>query len=166
MKKRFIGLIFILALVMGSVIIYAAPPRRFERGPDKFNGGYRPQIRENAQHIIHRTAMVIFEARRAAIQRHRFFGLARALAFQQRARELYFDGLYRDAIFLSLRAREMAIQIIRENHGRMRRDFERDEMEERFARDIPRDEELERHIDKRHIGRDDDAVHLKIELDI
>jgi hypothetical protein len=172
MKRLFIGLILAALMVSYSFSIYAAPgnfnggPGKFNDGPSKFNGGPRHQIREDARQIIHRTAMVLVEAQQAVQRKHNFFGLARSFAHQQKAQELYRDGSYRDAIFHSLRARELAIQVIRENRGRLRPEFNRDEMEQRYSRDIPRDEELDRRLDKSKVGRDEDTVHLHFNFDI
>jgi hypothetical protein len=164
MKKWFVGLVLAVLIGTCSLSIYAAPGK-IEIHIGNFNGGGHHQIREDARYVIHRSAMVIFAARRAVEYRHRYFGLARAIAHQQRARELYENGSYREAIFHSLHARELAIQIIRGNRGKMRPDFFRDEKEERYARDLPRDSELDLRV-KEKVGNDDDAVHWKFDLDV
>jgi hypothetical protein len=179
MKRLFIGLLLVAFMVSCSFSIYAAPgkfndghgksndgPDKFNDGHGKFNGGPRHQMQEDARQIIHRTAMVLLEAQRAVKYKHFYFGLARSFAHQQKAQELYKAGSYQDAIFHSLRARELAIQVIRENRGRLRPEFYRDEMEQRYARGIPRDEELDRRLDRSKVGKDDDVIHLHFDFDL
>lgn len=165
MRKLVIGCLFVVLTVTGSISIYAAPGRFHERY-GKFHERRDYHERENCRYIIHRTAMTVFAAQRATQNSHRYGSFAQAITHQQKARELYFQGSYREAIFHSLRAREIAIRIIGENRGQIRREYFRDEMEERYTRDIPRDEELDRRLDKVNIGSDDEAVHLHFDIDI
>ena len=166
MRKWFFGLILGLIIAGGSLSIYAAPPGKFGGGPGKFKGGPSYRIREDARHTIHRTVTVLFEAKRVAERRHRYFGMARAIAYQRKAKELYMADMYRNAIFYSLRARELTIKFIRENRGRVRPEFSRDEMEERYARESPGDNELDVGLDIRNLGSDDEAVRLHFDIDI
>jgi hypothetical protein len=165
MKKWFVGIMVAALIVTCSVSIYAAPGK-FHEGPGKFRNAPEHQIRGDAGYIIHRTATVFFDTQRAVEHGHRNFGYARAIAYQQKARELYLAGAYQDAIFFSLRARDLAFQVIEGNRERPRREFYRDEMEERYRHDSPRDEELELRIDHRKVVRDDDVVRLHFDFDI
>ncbi|HBF38600.1 MAG TPA: hypothetical protein DDW50_14935, partial [Firmicutes bacterium] len=96
------------------------------------------------------------------------FGLARAVFTQQRAREFFMNGNYQDAIFFSMRARRLAIEVIRANRVRVRPEFFPDRLESRYEYQGPDDNELDRRIDKDRgrMGRDDDAVHVRIQLDL
>src|SRR4051794_36310171 len=111
MKKILIGLMLIVLIMGCSLSIYAAPGR--------FHGGHRKSYerpdhreREDGGYIIHRTSMIVFTAQRAGENGHHYEGFAQVIAHQQRARELYMQGSYREAIYHSLRAREFAIRII------------------------------------------------------
>ena len=165
MKKWFVGFMLVALIVTCSVSIYAAPGK-FHEGPGKSHAVPDHQIRGDAQYVIHRTATVFLDAQRAVDHRHYSFGLARAVAYQQKARELYLAGSYQDAIFFSLRARDLAFQIIEGNREKPRREFYRDEMEERYRHSSPRDEELDLKIDKKKVAKDDEVVRLHFDLDI
>jgi hypothetical protein len=166
MKKWSIGLILVALVFTFSFSVYAKPGKFNDEKIGKFHNGPHQQIREDARYIIHRSAMVLFAARRAAERGHRYFGLARAFAHQQKARELYEDGSYREAIFHSLRARDLAFQIIRENREKPGREFFRDDLEDRYTREAPRDNELDLRINLHNIGSDDEAVRFNFDIDI
>jgi hypothetical protein len=175
LKKWLVGLIVLVLLASCSYSIYAAPSFGHNRDRDREHGpgpGPGPvpapqnKIRDDARYIIHRTAAVIDDAQQAAERRHRYMGLAQAVGNQQQARRLYMNGNYRDAIFHSLRARDIALQIIRDNGRRPRPDYFRDNMEERYAHDSPRGDDLDRRLDRQKMGKDDDAIHIRINLDL
>jgi hypothetical protein len=169
LKKWLVGLLVLVLLASCAYSVYAAPRFGHERDRDRGHGpgpGPQNQIRDDARFIIHRTAAVIDDAQQAAERRHRFMGLAQAIGNQQEARRLYMNGNYRDAIFHSLRARDIALQIIRDNGRRARPEYFRDNMEERYAHDSPRGDDLDRRLDRQKMGKDDDAIHIRINLDL
>lgn len=165
MKRWFIGFLLTALLFSCPFNTYAVRDK-FKGGQGEFHNGSRYKGREDARYIIRRTARVLFIARRAAERRQHYFGLARAVAHQRIARQLYWDGAYREAIFHSLRARRIAIKVIRQNNERPSREFYWDRIEEDYTRSAPRDSELDMKIDLTKIGRDDEMVHLEINLDI
>ena len=166
MKKWLIGLTLVVLMVICSMSIYAKHDK-FDGRPGKSydrHGHY--QERDDAGYIIHRTATVVFTAQQAAQHGHHYYGFAQVIAHQQKARELYWAGSYREAIYHSLRARDLAFQIIEGNREKPRREFYRDEMEERYRHSSPRDEELDLKIDKKKVAKDDEVVRLHFDLDI
>jgi flagellar biosynthesis GTPase FlhF len=75
-----------------------------------------------AGQVLHETANYLVRAQRAARFGPYRYGLGKAYAHQEEARNLYFDGQYRRAIDHSLRARKIAQYIIMWNKpGYMRR---------------------------------------------
>ena len=96
---------------------------------------------------------------------HQYFQLAQAVGHQQKSLELYRNGMFRDAIFHSLRARNIAFQIINNNMTRIHQDFAQDRTE-MFYNDGPRDEELDRRLDRNRMYNDEDAGGMKLELDL
>jgi hypothetical protein len=170
MKKFLIGLVLTAFIISCSSSLYASPGKfiiinRHHDGPPPHQRQFTHE-QENARYIIHRTATILFDAQRAAMHGHRSMGLALAIATQSRARELYFNRYYRDAIFHSLRARDLAFRIIRDNRRRVNPAFFPDEVQKRYTYDRPSDEDLDREHNRRRIGSDDDAVHVKVEFDI
>lgn len=123
----------------------------------------RAQERNDASYIIHRTADVVFVAQRATGRRHYYRGLSLAIAHQQKARRLYMAGFYQDAIFHSLRAREIAIVIIRENRENWSGSW--DDREERYRCNAPRDNDLDIKLNLIKIG-DKEAVRISVDLDL
>jgi hypothetical protein len=165
LKKLIIGCMLTCLMIFGSLSIYAAPGK-FYGGYGKSHEKIDDHEREDGRYIVHRTAMVVFAAQRSAEQGHHFLGFTQVIAHQQRAQELYMQGSYREAIFHSLRARELAIQIIGENHGRCEREFFRDEREENYYHSAPRDNELDMKLDMKKMGKDDEVAHIRFYLDI
>lgn len=180
-KKWLIGLLVVVFTMTCSWSIYAnpgsfhkGPPLGPQHGPkegphDDFQNNRRDrELQDDSRYVIHRTAQVIFEAQRAAERGHRPFGLGRAVFAQQRARQLYMNGNYQDAIAFSMRARRIAIDVIQANHFRVRSEFFADRVESRYDHQGPSDAEVDRRMDdhREKMGRDDDAVRIHIELDL
>lgn len=137
----------------------------------KFHGYWHrrnlPQEREDSRYIIRRTSEVISFAQRAALIRHYNSGLARAIAHQQRALELYEAHLYWSAIYHSLRARNLAMIIISRNREQwFEKSFAKDPREEKYRYNGPEDHVLDLLIDLKMIGSDDAVVNIHFELDI
>ena len=166
-KKWVIGLVATVLLVGVSVGVYAKHGRFDYDGPGRsYNAPGRIKERNDSGYIIHRTAETIFMAQQAADHGHRYLGLGAAVAHQQKARELYLSGAYRDAIYHSLRARDIAFQVIVANRERPRREYYRDEMEDRYNHEAPQNKELDIQVDTVKVGKDDALVHLHFGLDI
>lgn len=133
--------------------------REYERREDQ----RREQERNDASYIIHRTADAIFVAQRSTGRRHYYQGMAQAVAHQQKARRLYMAGLYQEAIFHSLRARRIAIQVIQGNREKWSGSW--DAREERYRHNSPHDKDLDIKLNLIKIG-DKEAVRISIDLDL
>jgi hypothetical protein len=167
MRKWLIGMMVVVLAVAFSVGIDAKHNNRF-RGDQDYGYGrpVRMQEREDARYIIHRTAETIFSAQQAAERGRHYIGLRRSIAHQQRARRLYMAGAYREAIYHSLRARDIAFQVIAQNQGRPRREYYRDDMENHYVQTAPRNNDLDIRIDSVKVGKEDALVRLHFGLDI
>ena len=176
MKKLLIGLTVVVFVMCSALSVFANPskfggPNNHPGPGDRRNGfGERrnDDLRNDSRYILHRTADVISEAQRSAERGHKSFGLARAVFTQQRARDLYMKGNYQDAIFFSMRARNLAFDVIRANRERIRPEFFPDRLESRYDHQGPSDNDLDRQMDsdRGRMGRDDDAIHIKIEFNL
>jgi HEPN domain-containing protein len=174
MKKMLTGLMVATLIVTSSAGVYAKPWKGNHDGPDRFHDRGHSRYEEHqeregkrdARNVLERTERVIDEAQDSVRMRHRNRGLARAVGHQQRAIELYRVGQYQDAIFHSLRARDIAIQIMEANHREVRSDFRRDRVEEDYARRAPRDNDLDVKVDWSKVGNDDDAARVQIRLNL
>jgi hypothetical protein len=166
MRKWLIGMMVVVLAVAFSVGI-DAKYNRF-RGDQGYGYGRpaRLQEREDARYIIHRTAETIFGAQQAAERGRHYNGLRQSIAHQQRARELYQNGLYREAIYHSLRARDIAFQVITLNRERPHREYYRDDMENRYVRSAPRNKDLDIRIDSVKVGKEAALVRLHFGWDI
>ncbi len=123
--------------------------------------------REDCRYIIHRTSETILYAQQAALRGHYTTGLARAIAHQQRARELYDARLYWSAIQHSLRARSLAKNVIIGNREKwVGSKYEYDAREKRYQRYTPKDNDLDIRVDFSSVGSDDAVIRIKFELDI
>lgn len=123
----------------------------------------REQERNDARYIIHRTANVIYVAQRSAGRRNYYNGLAKAIAHQQKARQLFMAGSYQSAIHHSLRARRIAISVIEGNRERWPNPW--DAREEKYRRNSPRDRDLDIKLNMIKIG-DKEAIKISIDLDL
>ena len=124
------------------------------------------ELRNDARNIIRRTASVLVDAQQSVRRGHRYSGLAKAIALQRVARERYIAGKYRDAIYSSLRARELAVQIIRANKGRVKSEYLFDEPERYYNQERPNASQVDRWLEPSKMGKDNDALRIVIELDI
>lgn len=175
MKKTIVGLMVGTLITTSSIGVLAAPGGWKKPGPWPQKPGYEEhgayhkhdwqdwKLKSDAGYVLERTSRVMRDAQMISRRGHRYSGFALAVAHQQRARELYANGSYREAIFFSLRARDLAFQIISNNHGKLGPEFRRDDREECYH-DGPDGSELDARLDLHNVGRDKDAVHLSIEF--
>jgi hypothetical protein len=117
MKKILIlGLLLVLSF---STVISAKSRHDFDR-PGRHQGW---EVREHpstqkqlkAKEVLEETAEQLEQAQKAALHGHYRYGLGRAYTHQEQARDLYFDRQYERAQAHSLRAREIAVDIINAN---------------------------------------------------
>lgn len=173
MKKWFVWCLFVALISACSLVAYAGPGKNdygknnhggFKQGPNQHDKDNNRQLQADSRSVIQRTATILIDAQRIAERRHYKSGFAQAVAHQQMARDLYTHGSYQDAIFHSLRAREIAIQIIQRNKGSIKQEYSRDQMEEGYFHKAPPAQDLDRTIIK--IQKDDDALHINIDFNI
>ena len=151
MKRLLIcSLILSFILALGIPATLAAQP-----GP----------VQKHARYVIHRTAVVLVAAQKAALKGGDYAGLGRAVAHQNHARKLFRDGFYVDAIYHSLRARAIAADVITRNKADLVAEARLDTLESRYAKKSPPDQDLDLAI-KVKIDDDHTAAKLQIELDI
>ena len=134
--------------------------------PDFHRDRSAVRMRADAGSVLHRTALILQEAQQAASRRYYSSGLAKAIAHQQKARDLYMRGSYQDAIFHSMRARDLAFQVLNGNHAVLSWNYYRDEMEESYCDEAPPDDDLDVRLDLRLLITDLAAVFLKLDIDI
>lgn len=182
MKKMIIGLMvgsLLTTTVSGAL---AAPQGHPRRGPEPKRPGYEQKrtppappnahrdreaqkLKADANYILRRTAQVLSEAQQIGRRSRHYSGIGLAVAHQQKARELYLKGSYREAIAFSLRSRDLAFQIIRTNKGKIRPDYQRDQREAGYY-NHSEGVKLDARLEKSKISRDRDALHLKIEINL
>jgi hypothetical protein len=121
--------------------------------------------RDDARYIINRTASVIVRAQRTARIHHYYAGFAQTVAHQNKARELFSAGRYRDAIFHSLRARKLAMAVIRGNRDNWS-GFGRDDREEFYVKIAPRDNDMDVQVDWRKVGKDDAVIRIQFNFNV
>ncbi|HEY8465037.1 MAG TPA: hypothetical protein VIM29_13680 [Bacillota bacterium] len=155
--KKILIIMLLLACSIGSVAS-AGPPRRPpgppHRGPVKINHDSREKVR--ARNVLRETNVTLERAQIAARRGNYRNGLGRAFSHQQEARDLYRRGRYDRAIAHSLRARDIANDVIRANNDpRYRRS--------RIGHDYNRHDDLDNSIRVRLF---DDNVALKIRINL
>lgn len=197
MKKQL--LIGLLAVVVAGSVGVASPTQVSEakgkikiRIKDDDHRDRRQELREDARHILRRTANVLERAQRIARDdrdrgrghhgrrgKHRrqnsharddirYRGLGRAFAHQNRAKDLFRNGRYELAIDHSLEARAIALRVIR-RADRWDNDGWRDNDYNYYRYDMDRgdmDDREYRHWERRRHNRSDLEVDIRgIEID-
>jgi hypothetical protein len=139
--------------------------RRPRREHDRREEQRYAQEREDARYVINRTASVISRAQRSARNGHYYQGFSRAVAHQHKARELFQARRHREAIFHSLRARELAMHVIRGNRENWP-GYAWDDREQRYGHMAPSDRDLDIQVDWSKVGNDDAAVRIRFNLNV
>jgi hypothetical protein len=150
MSKKMVCLLVVclLMVLIGSIGAYVSA-----------DGPYR----DHARHIIHRTYLVLDDAQRFARRGHQYAGLGLAMGHQRYARDLFDNGRYQAAINHSLRARELAFDVIRNNGGEIRGEWGWDRTEGDYYHRMPRRDDLDLEIRGRSMD-DRDAVRFRLDF--
>lgn len=122
MKKLLIVFLLIACSLTSVTSVNARGRRDYDqkRHPQKYDR-HSPKEKSRARSTIRETAGHLSRAQAAARTGHYSYGLGKAYAHQEQARDFYFNGRYERAIAHSLRARDIALYIIKENReGRYR----------------------------------------------
>jgi len=115
----------------------------------------RPEAKEDARTIIHRTKVVIEEAQRAVARGHVYNGdLAKAISHQHFAIKLYNQGFYGRAINHTIRARQLAFVAIRDNKEAIKAEWNWDPKELNYVKALPPESQLEREVATAKIDAD------------
>ena len=134
---------------------------------------YNP-AKQHARQAYRTTAMVLMEAQDAARMGHNYQGLNRAFGHQRLARDYYYTRNFQISIQHSLRARQIAYNIIERNsYGMERRNgFRRrghgerfDDFEMRYSREMSQDD-LDEKVSQNNNNNDEVSLKVKIKLDL
>jgi len=122
-----------------------------------------PLVRTDARHVISRSAVVIAAAQKAAKLGNQYMGLGKAVAHQRFARILFRNGYYFRAIAHSLRARALAVEVIRLNKAAIVEEAALDQKEQNYTPKLPSDKDLDQKVEK-DLGKDDAAADIGVDL--
>ncbi len=153
--KKFILVILLIVSMLGCTMLPAAAKIQISIQSE----------REKAKTVIRRTAVVIQDAQQAAGRGRHSQGLGRAVAHHRYSIREYNQRNYRDAIYHSLRARELAGQVLRNNHRRLPRESNWTDDERNWKRRSPSNAELDRKVVRLTVG-DDESVQFYIQLNL
>lgn len=131
--------------------------------------GNTPQLSKGeAMNVINRSAAIIRTAQRFAVEGGKYSGLGSSLGHQLYARQLYHQGDYQNAGFHSLRARELAAQVISLNKSSLINEALYNRNEERLVRSSPSGQELDRRLKGAGVTVPDDqeAAHADEDLEV
>ena len=108
------------------------------------------RLRLKTNRVLKRTAVVILAAHhQLKINRHFTGNFARSVAHQRFARRQYALGNFRRAIFHSRRARLLALTVLRDNKGALKKEYEFSAEENPPpAKDNPTDAQLDEQLTK------------------
>lgn len=133
--------------------------------------GPGPQVKkEQAKHVIRRTAVVILVAHKKVKEGHVYTGnLARAIGHQRLAIRLFRAGKYFRAIHHSRRARHLAILAIKANKGAENAEWNYSKEEEATMKGGPNDDELDKALAKEMPDastKDEDVISSEPDVDL
>jgi hypothetical protein len=105
--------------------------------------------RDASKTLLDRTNMVLLAAQAELKAGQVYTGnLAKAIAHQRYATELWVQGNFTDAIYHSRRARILALSVINLNNGVVKADYDFNKEEQRYIRQTPHDEQLDKVLEK------------------
>ncbi|MGE5550979.1 MAG: hypothetical protein ACM3ZC_10690 [Bacteroidota bacterium] len=148
MKRGLPRTVAIALICLGAAAVQAAP------------------LRFHARHVIRRTAAVVMAAQKAARRGGKYFGLARTVGHQLYARKQYARGSYLDAIYHSLRARTLAVQVIKLNGAALVREAALDRTEKNYAAKMPAEKDLDQKLEGEDLGTDENAAGILVETEL
>ncbi len=144
--RSFITVLFLL-LILGSIDVFAA--RRAETQLKK-RPGLELVNRRSSLRVLVRTRLVIIHAQKTAKEGKEYKGLGNCLRHQRIARRLHLRGRYIISSLHSLRARKLAVLIIRNNKGTLIKETNLTREEERLLKNSPGDEALDKELDEKY----------------
>jgi hypothetical protein len=114
----------------------------------------RPRIelvkKRTSRRILIRTRLVIIHAQKTAREGKKYIGLGSCLRHQRIARRLHLRRRYLLSALHSLRARKLAVLIIRNNKGRLIKETKLTREEEVLLKNSPGDEALDKELDEKY----------------
>lgn len=140
-------LVLFLLLIFDSTDTFAA--KRIETQLKK-KPGLELVKRRSSRRILIRTRLVIIYAQKTAKEGKEYKGLGNCLRHQRIARRLHFRGRYLLSALHSLRARKLAVLIIKNNKGTLIKETNLTREEERLLKNSPGDEALDKELDEKY----------------
>jgi hypothetical protein len=114
----------------------------------------RPRLelvkKRTSRRILIRTRLVIIHAQKTAREGKKYIGLGNCLRHQRIARRLHIRGRYILSVLHSLRARKLAVLIIKNNKGELIGETKLTREEERLLKNSPGDEALDKELDEKY----------------
>jgi hypothetical protein len=145
-SRSFVSVLFLL-LILGSTDVFAA--KRVETQSKK-RPGLELVKRRTSLRILVRTRLVIIHAQKTARDGKKYTGLGNCLRHQRIARRLHFRRRYLLSALHSLRARKLAVLIIKNNKGKLIKETNLTREEEGLLKNSPDDEALDKELDKKY----------------
>jgi len=100
--------------------------------------------------VLIRTRLVIIYAQKAAKEGEKYDGLGRCLRHQRIARRLHFRKRYILSALHSLRSRKLAVEIIKNNKGKLIKEAGLTKEEEKLLKNSPGGEALDKELDEKY----------------
>jgi hypothetical protein len=137
----------LLLLILGSPDVWAAKSAETQLKK-------KPMIelakKRTSRRILIRTRLVIIYAQKTAREGKKYIGLGSCLRHQRIARRLHLRGRYLLSALHSLRARKLAVLVIRNNKGKLIKETKLTREEEALLKNSPGDEALDKELDGKY----------------
>ena len=124
------------------------------------------QLKKDNYAIFKRTAIVLAAAKKAAKTGHKYAGLGKAVVHQRYARLYYLVGRCRSSIYHTLRTRELATSVIKQNKAAVITACYLNALEQTYAKGSPSKDQLDQELSPRDMIKDKDAVKSGVEDNI
>lgn len=132
----------------------------------QFSANAQPVRRHQVKAYLNRTVLILHEAKDQLNIGKNYTGeYAKAIAHQKMARNLFQSGEFQKAVFHSHRARQLAFNVIRNNKGQVKKEFDPTKEEEGLQSNPPKEDELDRSLIKTEPGMAfDDKAAVQVQV--
>lgn len=121
---------------------------------------------KTVRHVYKRTAAVLRVAQRFASESHQNYGLGLAVSHHRYSEKLYRQEQMDEAIYHSLRARDLAAHVIKQNQSDILQEALYDQTESVFAKKSPSANELDRRVHNEKLITDRAAENENINTEL
>ncbi|MGE5529571.1 MAG: hypothetical protein ACM3X6_10590 [Patescibacteria group bacterium] len=163
MLRRIMTLCIVLAISIACAPSFPAADAAAAKTAAATAEADNPKLKKDSYYILKRTAVVLTAAKKAAKKSGKCRGLGLAVVHQRYARLWYLTGKYRSSIYHTLRCRELAVLVLKQNNAPLPAECLLTALEKSYAKQAPSPDKLDKELSKRDLIKDKDGINSIIE---